>query len=88
MVAQMQGRLGRLHQSSRRNRKPVNYFRGEQSKSMLPRDLSPQVVIEEAASGNVKLKPQAVGDRQGSGAAVWSALKVGHGTERVDEAAR
>ena len=79
MVAQMQGRLGRLPPvPKRRNRAPINYFRAVPSalQDQEERKQTAEIRQLEAASGNSVLKLQALGNRQGCGAAVWSALKV------------
>ena len=77
MVAQMQGRLGRLPPlPKRRNRKPINYFqpRGD-GRATISGGKETQIPVESVASGNSVLEEQALGDRQGCGASVWSALR-------------
>ena len=78
MVAQMQGRLGRLPPlPKRRNRTPVNYFQPRSNAgSGAPANGRVEPPTELEASGNSVLTGQAVGNRQGSGASVWSALKM------------
>jgi hypothetical protein len=79
MVAQMQGRLGRLPPvPKRRNRAPINYFRAVPAALQERQEhvQTAQIRKEEAASGNCVLQAQALGNRQGSGAAAWSALKT------------